>query len=159
MNLLRASGERQQSDVARLLDGPRQTALVRRAHAGQASRSDLAAFRHELRQQTHIFVIDRFDLLDAELANFFAPEKLAAAFARTTGASAGTRTARTAAIAATALRTAVAALLTADGAFVSSAIVLLLSKNSFREGKSLVRATAISRLRPDQLLTSRPCSN
>jgi hypothetical protein len=67
---------------------------VRRAYAGQASRSDLAAFRHELRQQTHIFVIDRFDLLDAELANLLAPEKLAAAFAGTTRASARTRTAR-----------------------------------------------------------------
>src|ERR1700687_6322540 len=91
--LLRASCERQQGDIARLLDGPRQTALVRRAHTGQASRSDLAAFRDELRQQTHIFVIDRFDLLDAELANLLAPEKLTPTFAGTAGASAGPRTA------------------------------------------------------------------
>ena len=33
-SLLRPSGERQQGDVARLLDGSRQTPLVRRAHAG-----------------------------------------------------------------------------------------------------------------------------
>src|ERR1700691_2065737 len=93
LNLLHASGERQEGDVARLLDGPRQTALVRRAHAGQAPRSDFAALRDELRQQAHVFVIDRFDLLDAELANLFAAEKLAAAFAWTTGTSGGTRTA------------------------------------------------------------------
>src|SRR5450631_267898 len=92
-NLLRSSGEGQQGDVARLLDGPRQTALVRRAHTGQAARSDLAALRHELRQQTHIFVIDRFDLFDAEFANLLAPEEFTATFAWTAGASARTRTA------------------------------------------------------------------
>src|SRR3984893_7242791 len=97
-NLLRTSRKRQQCDIARLLDSPRQTALVRHTHAGQASRSDLAAFSHELRQEPHIFVVDRLDLLDAELAHLFAPEVLAAAFAGTTGASAGTRTARTAAL-------------------------------------------------------------
>jgi len=88
--LLRSSGEGQQGDVARLLDGPRQTALVRRAYAGQAARSDLAALGDELRQQTHIFVIDRFDFFDAELANLLAPKELAPTFAGTTGASAGT---------------------------------------------------------------------
>ena len=105
LNLLCASGERQQGDVPRLLDCPRQTALVRRAHPGQPSRSDFAAFRHELRQQAHIFVIDGFDLLDAELANLLAPEKLAAAFAGTAGTSAGTRPARTAALGAIASTT------------------------------------------------------
>jgi hypothetical protein len=50
LNLLRAPRERQQSDISRLLDRPRQTALVRRTHSGQASRSDLAAFRYELGQ-------------------------------------------------------------------------------------------------------------
>jgi len=98
MNLLRASGERQQGYIARLLDGPRQTALMRRAHAGQASRSDLAAFRHELRQQTDIFVIDRFDLFDAKLAHFLAPEEFTATFAGATGASASTRTSWPAAV-------------------------------------------------------------
>jgi hypothetical protein len=81
-NLLRTPGKRQQRNIASLLDGPRQTALMRRAHAGQASRGDLATLGHELRQQTHVFVIDRFNLLDAELANFFAPEIFAATFAR-----------------------------------------------------------------------------
>src|SRR5271170_5492973 len=91
--LLRASGERQQSDISRLLDRSREAALVWRADASQASRCDLAAFRHELRQQTHILVIDRFDFLDAELANLLAPEKLASAFTRAARASAGTWTA------------------------------------------------------------------
>jgi hypothetical protein len=108
-DLLRAPRERQQSDIARLLDRPRETALVRRAHSGQASRSDLAAFRHELRQQTYILVIDRFDLLDAELANFLAPEEFTATFTGASGASAGTwsawRTAALGAIATTTLRT------------------------------------------------------
>lgn len=74
-----------------------------RANAGQASRRNLAAFGHELRQQTHIFVIDGFDFLDAELTNLFAPEKFAATFAGTAGASAGTWTAWTAAVTAAAL--------------------------------------------------------
>jgi hypothetical protein len=70
-----------------------------RAYSGQAPRRDLAAFRYELRQQTHIFVIDGFDLFDAELANLLAPEKLsAAAFARTARASAWTRAAWWAAV-------------------------------------------------------------
>src|SRR6266853_407979 len=110
--LLRTSGKRQQGNIPRLLDRSRQTALVRHAHAGQASWRDLAAFRYELRQQTHIFVIDRLDLLDAELANFFAPEVLTAAFPRTARAPAGTRTAWPAAlgaITATTLRPTLAA--------------------------------------------------
>src|SRR3984957_17782492 len=74
-SLLRASSERQQGDVACLLDRSRQAALVRGTNPGQASRSDLAAFRHELRQQTHIFIVDRFDLLDAECTHFLATEK------------------------------------------------------------------------------------
>ena len=32
-------------------------------------------------QQTHVFIVDGFDLLGAELADFFAPEVFAAAFA------------------------------------------------------------------------------
>ena len=105
LNLLRAPGERQQSYVARLLDRSRQTALVRRAHSGQTSRRDLAAFRHELCQQTHIFVIDRFDLLDAELAILLASEEFSATFAGATGASARTRTAWPAALGAIATAT------------------------------------------------------
>src|SRR5271170_2897780 len=91
--LLRASRKWQQCDVASLLDRPRQPPLMRSAHTRQASRRDLATLGYELRQQTHIFVIDRFDLLDAKLANLLAPEKFAPTFAGTTRASAGTRTA------------------------------------------------------------------
>ena len=111
-NLLCASRERQQCDIPCLLDGSRQTALMRSADTRQAAWRNLSALRDELRQQPHIFVIDRFDLLDAELANFLAPEKLAPTFAWSTRTSAWTRTARwTAAIRAvttTTLGTAVA---------------------------------------------------
>src|SRR5580658_4493301 len=77
---------------------------MRSTYSGQASRRDLAALGYELSQQTHIFVIDRFDLFNAELANFLASEEFAATFARTARASSGTRTTRTAAIATTTLR-------------------------------------------------------
>src|SRR5205823_3383751 len=50
--------ERQQRDVARLLDSGRQATLVRRADAGQAPRHDLAALGHELAQQSDVLVID-----------------------------------------------------------------------------------------------------
>src|SRR5436305_12066706 len=52
---------------------------MRCAHAGQAPRYDLAALRYELTQKTVILVVDVFDLLDAELAYFLAPEEFAAA--------------------------------------------------------------------------------
>jgi hypothetical protein len=86
-SLLCASGEGQQSDVASLLYCPRQSSLVRRANTGQTPRSDLPALRHELREETHVLVIDGFDLLDAKLANLLAPEVFASAFARTAGTS------------------------------------------------------------------------
>jgi hypothetical protein len=104
-DLLCAPRERQQRDIARPFDRPRQTALMRRAHTGQAARRNLSALRDELRQQAHIFVINRLDLLDAKLTYFLAPEKLAAAFARTAWPSAWPRTARSSAITASALRT------------------------------------------------------
>ena len=47
---------------------------MRCAYTGQPARHDLAAFRNKLRQQAHIFVIDRIDLLGAELAHFLATE-------------------------------------------------------------------------------------
>ncbi len=95
---LRADGDsrglptrkRQQGDVARLLDGIGQAALMRRAYAGQAARHDLAGFRYKLRKQPHILVVDTVDLLDAELANLLAPEEFPSAFARPSRASAGT---------------------------------------------------------------------
>jgi hypothetical protein len=59
--------------------------LVRRAHTSQAPRHDLAALGYELTQKTVILVVDVFDLLDAELAYFLAPEELAAASAAFAG--------------------------------------------------------------------------
>src|ERR1700686_1688496 len=58
--------------------------LMRRTHAGQPPRHDLSALGDELPQHAVILVIDVFNFLDAELAHFLAPEKLAsaAAFAR-----------------------------------------------------------------------------
>src|ERR1017187_4482519 len=83
MLLRRSSSKRQQSDVARLLDGRRQTVLVRGANAGQAPWHDLAALGDKLPEHAVILVVDVLEFLDAELANFLAPEKLAAATAFT----------------------------------------------------------------------------
>src|SRR5690349_12192107 len=103
--LPRPRGERQQGDVARLLDGRRKPALVRRADARQAARHDLAALGHELRKQTHVLVIDGVDLLDAELADFLAAEVLASAFTSAAGtAGSAARSAGTRSAAAIALR-------------------------------------------------------
>src|SRR6266542_159446 len=77
--LRRASGKRQQSDIARLLDRRTQTALVRCTHSRKPARRNLAAFRHKLRKQSHVFVIDRCNFFGAELAHFFAAEVLATA--------------------------------------------------------------------------------
>src|ERR1700745_4466435 len=52
---------------------------MRRAHACQPARNDLAALGDELPEQPVIFVVDVFDLLDAEFANLLAPEELASA--------------------------------------------------------------------------------
>jgi hypothetical protein len=69
----------QQGDVACLLDGPRQTALVGCANAGEAAGHNLTAFGYESLQQTDIPVRDGVNLFGAELAHFLAAEKLAAA--------------------------------------------------------------------------------
>src|SRR5581483_3403987 len=90
----RASGKWQQRDVARLFDGQGQTTLLQHAHARQASRHNLPALRHELAEQAVVLVVDGFDLLDAELTDFLAPEIFAATFAATRAAGA-TRTRRT----------------------------------------------------------------
>src|ERR1017187_2201105 len=82
--------ERQQRDVARLLDGIGQAALVRRAHAGQTPGNDFARLGHKLPEQAHVLVIHAIDLLDAELANFLAAEEFPSAFARSARTSAGT---------------------------------------------------------------------
>src|SRR6516162_1054377 len=93
--LQRSSGKRQQGDIACLLDGQGQPALMRRANASQAPRHDLAAFRHKLPQRAVVLVVDKVDLLDTELADFLASKILAstrATFAASTGT---TRTRRT----------------------------------------------------------------
>src|ERR1700687_3961212 len=74
VRLLELRRERQQGDVARLLDGVGEPPLMRGANAGDAARDDLAALRHKGVQQLYILVIDVVDLLDAEPANFLAPE-------------------------------------------------------------------------------------
>src|SRR5712692_503535 len=79
--LCSSAGKRQQGDVARLLDGRVQAPLVWGANTGQPPRNNFAAFRHELRQQPDVLVINGLNLLHAELANFLAPEILAAALA------------------------------------------------------------------------------
>src|SRR5690348_16167786 len=78
----RASAERQQSDIARLLDSRGEPPLVRRAHAAEPPGHDLAAFRHELREQAIVLVINGVNLLHAKLAHLLAAEILASAFAR-----------------------------------------------------------------------------
>ena len=79
----------QQGDIACLLDGPREAALVRGADTGQAAGHNLAALGHEALQQAHVAVRNRIDLLRAELADLLAPEELAPARA---ARAAGTRT-------------------------------------------------------------------
>src|SRR5579864_9235046 len=93
--LCRPSGKWQQGNIARLLDRQRQTPLVRRAHACQAPGHDPPAFRHELRQQTDVLVVDGLDLFDAELANLLAPEILPSTRAALATAARPARTRRT----------------------------------------------------------------
>src|SRR5215831_4403661 len=63
--------------------------LMRRAHARQSARHDLAALGHKLPKQPVILVVDVFDLLDAEFANLLAPKEFASA--RTTFAPGSAR--------------------------------------------------------------------
>src|SRR5580658_5072763 len=74
VRLLERRRERQQRDVARLLDGVGQPPLVRGADTGYAARDDLAALRHEGVQQLDVLVIDVVDLFHAKPANFLAAE-------------------------------------------------------------------------------------
>src|SRR5579864_1542498 len=80
-----ARAERQQRNIARLLDGRGQPPLVRGAHAAQAAGHDLAAFGHKLREQTIVLVINGINLLHAELAHLLAAEVFASAFTRAAG--------------------------------------------------------------------------
>src|SRR5438270_11285724 len=81
---LKSRRERQQGDVARLLDRVGQAALVRSANSGEAPRDDLAALGHELAKQAHVLIVDSVDLLDAEFANLLAAEILFVAARPTT---------------------------------------------------------------------------
>src|SRR6266403_140183 len=74
--LLHRHRERDERDVARLLDRLRQPALVRGAHARNAARRDLAALGNEGSEQPHVLVVDVVDPIDAEPAYFLAPEIL-----------------------------------------------------------------------------------
>src|SRR6478609_2112647 len=69
---LECGRERHQSDVPRLLDRFRQTALVRGTHARDTAGRDLAAFADEASQQTDVFVVDVVDFVDAESAHLLA---------------------------------------------------------------------------------------
>ena len=75
----RAACKRQQSDVARPLDGHAQPALMTRADARHSPRQNLPALLHELRQDVRALVVDEVHLLDAELAHLLLPEILALA--------------------------------------------------------------------------------
>jgi hypothetical protein len=71
--------ERQQGDIPRLLNRIAQPTLMRGANACQTPWNDLAALGHELPEQAHVLIVDRIDLLDAELANLLAAEELPSA--------------------------------------------------------------------------------
>ena len=68
----------QQGDVASLLDGSGQPALVRGANASQPAGHNLATLGHKPLQQTNIAIRNRVDLFGAELAHLFAAKELAA---------------------------------------------------------------------------------
>jgi hypothetical protein len=80
-NALVPGREWQQGDVASLLNGARESPLVLGANTGQAAGNNLASLGNEPLQQAHIAVVDRVDLLHAELADLLAPEELPSAWA------------------------------------------------------------------------------
>ena len=88
-----AAGKRQQSDIARAFDGHAQSALMPRANAGQATRENLSALLHELRQNVRALVVNEVHLLDTKLADFLLAEILALAAGTSPGPA---RTARAA---------------------------------------------------------------
>lgn len=77
-----AAGERQQRDVAGALDGFTEPTLMSRANASHASRQNLAALLHELRQDVGALVVDKIHLLNAELADLLLAKVLALTAAR-----------------------------------------------------------------------------
>jgi hypothetical protein len=91
-----ACRERQQSDIASLLDGAGQTALVRGADTGEPTGNDLAALGDEALKQANVPIWDGIDLFRAELADLLATEELpsartAAGTARASGTACWTR--------------------------------------------------------------------
>src|ERR1039457_1336136 len=74
--LLDRGRKRHQSDVARLLDGFGQSPLMGSADSGDAARRDLATLGDERVEELHFLVVDVVDPLDAEAADFLAPEIL-----------------------------------------------------------------------------------
>ena len=60
------------------------------ANTSKPARHNLAALGHKALQKAHIAIRDCVDFLGAELADFFAAEKLAATTGATGGTSAGT---------------------------------------------------------------------
>src|SRR5262245_9159271 len=59
----------QQRHRARPSNGAGELTLMAGAAAGDAPGCDLAALRHEVLQPTHILVVDKLDLVHAELAD------------------------------------------------------------------------------------------
>src|SRR5262249_7160483 len=84
----RTAGKRQQSDIARALDGHAEPALVTSANAGHAARENLSALLHELRQDVRALVVDQIHLFHAEFANFLLADVLTLAAAWSSGTSA-----------------------------------------------------------------------
>ena len=84
-------GKRQQRNVSRLLDGARQTALMRGANTAQTARNNLAALGNELLQKPNVLVWNPVDLFRAELAHLFAAEELSASAGSAGAASRATR--------------------------------------------------------------------
>src|SRR6478672_3706246 len=69
---------RQQRELARALDGPRDLHLVAPARAGDPSRADLALLGDELAQRGDVLVVDLVDLVAAVLAGLAPADRLAA---------------------------------------------------------------------------------
>src|SRR6266568_589160 len=77
-----ARGKRQQSNVARALDGFAQPALVARARAGHAPRKNLAAVLHEGLEHFHLLEVNKVHTVHAEPADLLFAEELPLALAR-----------------------------------------------------------------------------
>ena len=81
-----AGCERQQRDVAGLLDSACKTTLVLSADTSQTAGHNLATLGNKALQQADIAIVDGIDLLYTELADLFTTEKLASAWTAGTAA-------------------------------------------------------------------------